>query len=243
MEECSSELFFHPGTTDCPSYPDSRPADSFRTFASSGQPINTMLECARYTQHMSDSSNITDLLRRWRDGDRDAENALFAVVMPNLRRLAHYFMKGERKGHTLQPTELVNQIYLKLIEAKDRDWQSRTHFFAIAARAMRRYLIDYARGRPRNEFVALGPIEEILPANSAKVHLAIAVDDLLDQLGQSNPQWCTVVELKFFLGLTDEEAAEMLGVKLRTMQRMWRDARVWLFEKMETRHAKQTAGR
>ena len=103
---------------------------------------------------------------------------------------------------------------------------------------MRRYLIDYARGHPRKEFVALGPIEEIMPANSAKVDLAIAVDDLLDQLGQSNPQWCTVVELKFFLGLTDEEAAEMLGVKLRTMQRMWRDARVWLFEKMETRHAK-----
>src|SRR5215471_8781935 len=115
---------------------------------------NTVLESAHCSQHMSKPGHITDLLWRWRDGNRDAENALFALVMPNLRRLAHYFMKGERKGHTLQPTELVNQIYLKLIEAKDRDWQSRTHFFAIAARAMRRYLIDYARGHPRKEFVA-----------------------------------------------------------------------------------------
>src|SRR5215469_16311481 len=117
---------------------------------------------------MSKPGHITDLLQRWRDGDRDAENALFALVMPNLRRLAHYFMKGERKGHTLQPTELVNQIYLKLTEAKDRDWQSRAHFFALAARAMRRYLIDYARGRPRNEFVGLAGLEDLLPANSAK---------------------------------------------------------------------------
>src|SRR2546422_6721852 len=101
---------------------------------------------------MSNPSDITDLLQRWRDGDRDAENDLFALVLPNLRRLAHYFMKGERKGHTLQATELVNQVYFKLVAAKDRDWRSRKHFFAIAARAMRRYLIDYARGRPRNEF-------------------------------------------------------------------------------------------
>src|SRR5215471_5371302 len=163
---------------------------------------NTVLECARCAQHMSKPGQITDLLWRWRDGNRDAENDLFALVMPDLRRLAHYFMKGERKGHTLQATELVNQVYLKLVNAKDRDWQSRKHFFAIAARAMRRYLIDHARGRPRNEFVALAGIEDMLPANSAKIDVAIAVDSLLDQLSQSNPDWCTVVELKFFLGLS-----------------------------------------
>jgi len=185
-------------------------------------------------------TDITDLLQRWRDGDRDAENELFAIVLPNLRRLAHYFMQGERKGHTLQATELVNQVYFKLVAAKDRDWRNRKHFFAIAARAMRRYLIDYARGRPRNEFVGLAGLEDMLPANSVKVDMALMVDGLLDQLSETKPDWCTVVELKFFLGLTDEEAAEMLGVKLRTMQRMWRDAREWLFVQTEAGRANQS---
>src|ERR1700680_5212867 len=108
--------------------------------------------------------DITQLLHAWRAGDREAENQLFALVLPNMRRLAHYLMKRERKGHTLQPTELVDQIYFRLVAAKDRDWQNRKHFFAIAARAMRRYLIDHARGRPSAEFVALGGFEDILPA-------------------------------------------------------------------------------
>ena len=112
----------------------------------------------------------------------DAENELFNLVFPNLRRLAHYLMKRERKGHTLQATELVDQIYFRLVAAKDRDWRNRRHFFAIAARAMRRYLIDHARGRPDAEFVALEGIEDFLPADSAKVDLAITVDRLLDQL-------------------------------------------------------------
>jgi len=191
---------------------------------------------------MSNSGDITELLRRWSEGSLAAENDLFALVLPNLRRLAHYFMKGERKGHTLQATELVNQVYFKLVAAKNRDWQSRKHFFAIAARAMRRYLIDYARGRPRNELVGIAGLEEMLPANSPKIDTALAIDGLLDQLSQTKPDWCTVVELKFFLGLTDEEAAEMLGVKLRTMQRMWRDARVWLFEQLEAGDGNQRTG-
>jgi len=105
---------------------------------------------------------------------------------------------------------------------------------------MRRYLIDYARGRPRNEFVGLADLEDMLPANSVKVDMALMVDGLLDQLSETKPDWCTVVELKFFLGLTDEEAAEMLGVKLRTMQRMWRDAREWLFVQTEAGRANQS---
>ena len=183
------------------------------------------------------TGDITLLLQKWRAGNRAAENELFAIVMPNLRRLARYFMKGERPGHTLEPTELVDQIYVRLVAAKDRDWQNRQHFFAIAARAMRRYLIDYARGRPDVEFVALEGIEKLLPADTAKLELAITVDGLLDQLAESKPEWCTVVEVKYFLGLTDEEAAETLGLKLRTMQRMWLDARQWLFEHLESRDA------
>ncbi len=193
---------------------------------------------------MSDqTADITGLLHKWREGSREAENELFALVLPNLRRLAHHLMRGERKGHTLQPTELVNQIYVRMVAAKDRDWQNRRHFYAIAARAMRRYLIDHARGRPRGEFVGLEGLEHLLPASSPKVDLAITVDSLLEELAKIKPEWCTLVELKYFLGLTDEEAADTLGLKLRTMQRMWREARQWLFEHMESRNVKQSAGR
>jgi RNA polymerase sigma factor (TIGR02999 family) len=185
--------------------------------------------------------DITQLLHQWRDGDREAENQLFDLVVPDLRRLAHYMMKGERQGHSLQATELVDQIYLRLVAAKNQDWQSRRHFFAIAGRAMRRYLIDHARGRPDAEFVAIEGIENLLPTDSAKVDLAITVDRLLSELAETQPDWCSLVEMKYFLGLTDEEAAEVLGMKLRSMQRMWRDARQWLFEHSESGHGKQSA--
>jgi RNA polymerase sigma factor (TIGR02999 family) len=155
--------------------------------------------------------------------------------------LAHYLMQRERKGHSMQATELVDQIYFRMVAAKERDWQNRKHFYAIAARAMRRHLIDHARGRPAAEFVALEGFENILPADSPKVDLAIAVDRLLDELSETKPEWSMLVEMKFFLGLTDEETAEAIGVKLRTMQRTWSDARRWLYTRMEPGHA-QSAG-
>jgi RNA polymerase sigma-70 factor (ECF subfamily) len=188
------------------------------------------------------TGDITQLLHKWREGDRQAENELFALVFPNLRRLAHYLMRGERKGHSLQATELVDQIYFRLVAAKDRDWRNRQHFFAIAARAMRRYLIDHARGRPDAEFLGIDGIRDFLPADSAKLDVAITVDRLLDQLSQTKPEWCDLVEVKYFLGLTDEEAADALGLTLRTMQRMWRDARRWLFEQGDSWSAEQSAG-
>jgi RNA polymerase sigma factor (TIGR02999 family) len=151
-----------------------------------------------------EAGDITRLLREWRSGSRDAENQLFDLVMPNLRRLAHYLMRAERKDISLQPTELVNQVYLRLVHAKNRDWQNRQHFFAIAARAMRRYLIDHARGRPKADFIALEGIEDLLPAGSPKAELALTVDQLLDELAKVEPEWCQVVEVKYFLGLTDE---------------------------------------
>jgi RNA polymerase sigma factor (TIGR02999 family) len=185
--------------------------------------------------------DITQLLQQWREGSREAENQLFALVLPNLRRLAHYMMQRERRDHSLQATELVDQIYIRMVAAKERDWQNRKHFFAIAARAMRRYLIDHARGRPSAEFVALEGFENILPADSGKIDLAITVDRLLDELAETKPDWSMLVEMKFFLGLTDEEAAEAMGVKLRTMQRTWSDARRWLYTRVEPGHA-QSAG-
>src|ERR1700729_3479847 len=123
---------------------------------------------------MSDSKgDITRLLHEWRQGSPGAENQLFDLVVPDLQRLAHYLMLRERKGHSLQATELVDQVYFRMVAAKERDWQNRKHFFAIAARAMRRYLIDHARGRPSAEFVALEGFENMLSADSGKIDLAI----------------------------------------------------------------------
>lgn len=191
---------------------------------------------------MPDARDITALLHEWRAGNPEAENELFRLVMPDLRHLAHYLMKGERKGHTLQATELVDQIYFRLIEAKNRDWHNRRHFFAIAARAMRRHLIDHARAR-QSGVVGIEGFEGFLPAGSRKLELALAVDSLLAQLAEEQPEWCSVVELKFFLGMTDEEAADVLGLKLRTLQRMWLEARKWLFSRMESARVTQTSGR
>jgi RNA polymerase sigma factor (TIGR02999 family) len=191
---------------------------------------------------MPAQGDITELLHLWRQGDRAAENELFARVLPKLRSLARYLMKGERKGHTLQSADLVGTVYMKMVRAKDRDWQNRAHFFAIAGRAMRRYLIDYARGRPDVEHIALDGVKDFLRADSDRVELAINIDQLLEKMSQVHPEWCTLVEIKYFLGLTDEEAADVLGLKVRTMQRKWRDARQWLFEQKESRHAQQSAG-
>jgi RNA polymerase sigma factor (TIGR02999 family) len=185
--------------------------------------------------------DVTLLLRQWREGSREAENQLFELVMPNLRRLAHYRMQRERRDHSLQATELVNEIYFRMVAARDQDWQNRMHFFAIAARAMRRYLIDHARGRPSAKFVALEAFENIIPADSARVDLAITIDTLLDELAKTEPECSMVVEMKFFLGLTDEEAAEAMGMKLHSMQRTWSKARRWLFTRMEQGRA-QSAG-
>jgi RNA polymerase sigma factor (TIGR02999 family) len=183
------------------------------------------------------TASITQLLQQWRTGDRSAENELFAIVLPRLRQLARFLMKRERPDHTLQATELVDEVYLRLVAAQDQDWRSRQHFFAITARVMRRYLIDYARGRPHAKHVALEGLENLVPSDESKLELAVEIDRLLEELMLVQPEWCTVVELKFFLGLTDEEAADAMGLRLRTLQRMWRDARQWLFERSELQRA------
>jgi RNA polymerase sigma factor (TIGR02999 family) len=127
----------------------------------------------------------------------------------------------------------VDEIYFKLVAAKDRDWRDRRHFFAISARAMRRYLIDRFRARPKADFVRLDHADLAVPASRSSPELALAIDGLLDELEQCNAELCTIVELKVFLGLKDEEASQVLEVPLRTLQRKWHDARRWLFEKLE----------
>src|SRR5262245_21265077 len=170
---------------------------------------------------------ITELLQRWRSGDLAAEERLFALVQPDLRRIAQHYMRRERRGHTLQPTDLLNETYLKLTGAKEVDWRDRGHFFALAARAMRRYLIDYARGRRGQVKLPLDDISPVVTADASNLELAIAVDRLLDELGKKNPDQCAMVELKYFLGLTDDEAAEALHLPVRTAQRRWLEARKW----------------
>jgi RNA polymerase sigma-70 factor, ECF subfamily len=177
------------------------------------------------------NGDVTELLRKWREGDRVAENQLFELVLPHLKRRARALLSNERRGHPLQATELVNDVYSTLVRAKDRDWRDRAHFFAIAARAMRWRLIDMGRRRHGREYVPVDGLNSLLRDRSVNLDLAMDVDRLLDELAATHPDWCVVVEVKCFLGLTDEEAGEALGWPLRTLQRMWRDARKWLFER------------
>ena len=184
-----------------------------------------------------DTDEVTLLLERMATGDREAENRLYEIVMPELRRLAQYMMKGERPNHTLQGTELVNRMYLRLTGSK-LSLRNRGHFFAIAARTMRRELIDYGRGRPKVTLVPMDGLPEKLLASHDRFEVALIIDKLLDEMNETMPEMCSIVELKFFLGLTDDETADALGLSLRTMQLCWQDARIWLFEKAEAQQCK-----
>jgi RNA polymerase sigma factor (TIGR02999 family) len=182
---------------------------------------------------------VTILLERVRAGDKAAENRLYEIVMPHLRRLAQRLLNGDRPNHTLQGTELVNRMYVRLA-GSDLSLRNRAHFFAIAARAMRRELIDYARSRPHVDFVPLDGLPEEALATNDKRDLILTIDELLDRLNDSMPVECSIVELKFFFGMTDEETAEALGLPLRSMQARWQDARIWLFEQAGAQHWKPT---
>jgi RNA polymerase sigma factor (TIGR02999 family) len=188
----------------------------------------------------AETPDVTRLLHEWSAGNRTAENELFALVMPDLRRVAGYLIRGERKGHSLQATELVNQIYVRLVAARNQNWENRRHFFAIAGRAMRRHLIDHARARPEVDFTTLTG-EILIPPAGASLNLALTIDMLLDRMEHVDRNWCQVVEVKYFLGLTDEEAADALDISLRTLQRRWRDARQWLFERLGPENAHRAA--
>jgi RNA polymerase sigma factor (TIGR02999 family) len=180
----------------------------------------------------SKPSEITRLLHQWRGGDRDAEARLFELLMPDLRKMADRVFRNEREGHTLQPTALVNEAFMRLARTKNVEWNDRGHFFAIAATIMRRYLIDYARARPNVELLPMEGLPDRVLGSYTKLELAVAVDSLLGELEQESSQRRNIVELKFFLGLTDEEAAEAMNLTLHTFQREWARARRWLFERL-----------
>lgn len=176
---------------------------------------------------------VTLLLHAWGAGDRAAEARLFELVLPELHKIAQCLMRRERPEHSLQATGLLNEAYCRLVNAREREWQNRHHFFAIAARAMRRLLIDHARGRPKVHFVAIDGAAEWLRASGHKIEEALAIDAALTGIESTHPDWCSIVELKFFMGLTDDETADALGMPLRTVQRKFGDARRYLFEKLE----------
>jgi RNA polymerase sigma factor (TIGR02999 family) len=177
------------------------------------------------------SHNITHLLKEWSAGDPQALDRLTPLVYEELRHQAARYLRRERRNHTLQTTALIHEAYLRLIDAKDVHWQSRAHFFAIAANLMRRILVDHARRRDADKrggsHVRVQLDEALAVADEADVDL-LAIDEALDRLAVIDPQQARVVELRFFSGLSVEETAAALGVSPKTVKRDWSVARAWL---------------
>lgn len=176
--------------------------------------------------------NITQLLLAWNDGDRAALEKLVPIVEAELRRLALGYLKRERPDHTLQPTALVNEAYLRLLDLKSAGWQNRTHFLGVAASVMRRILVDYAR-RHRNlkrggQFVRVSLDEEVISPAVQSADL-VALDEALERLAAIDARKSRIVELRFFGGLSVEETAEVLKVSPRTVKREWSLAQAWLY--------------
>lgn len=185
------------------------------------------------------SHQITQLLLDWSGGKRAALDELMPVVYEELRRLAKHFMRGQKAGHTLQTTALVNEAYLKLIDSNQVNWQDRTHFFAIAAQLMRRVLVDSARARNSLKRGGEGQIkitlnEEIENRSSEAEADLVALDEALEELSKLNERQSRIVELRYFGGLTEEEIAQTLDVSARTVRRDWSVARMWLFNRMKS---------
>ncbi len=176
---------------------------------------------------------ITVLLQRWRTGDRNAESRLFELLIPDLRKIAGFCLRGERQGHSMQSTMLVNEAFLRLANANQIDWHDRSHFLAVAARIMRRYLIDHARHKGSVVFIPMEGLPEPMGRKRSPSETALAIDMLLDELKEQSPELCEAVELKFFLGLNDDEAAKILGLPLRTFQRRYQRAKIWLFQRLQ----------
>lgn len=182
------------------------------------------------------ASNITQLLNDYQGGKKDALDELFPLVYGELRKLAANRLRGERSDHTLQPTALVHEAYLRLIEQHSADWQNRAHFFGLAAEMMRRILVNHAvknnaekRFGNRTRLV----LDEIVDfTNGADVNL-ILLDEALNKLAEFDPKQAKIVELKFFGGLTNEEIAEVTGVSDSTVKREWRIAKAWLHEQLK----------
>ena len=176
------------------------------------------------------ASAVTTLLRAWRRGDQAAFERLTPLVYDQLRRRARHYLRGERPNHTLRPTALVHEVYLRLVNLDQVDWQDRSHFFALAARQMRRILVDSARARryhKRGGGAVTVTFDEALAVSRRDPDL-VALDDALELLAQQDERKVRVVELRFFGGLTNDEIATALGISSDTVTRDWQMAKLWL---------------
>jgi len=175
--------------------------------------------------------DVTLLLGKLKHGDPAALAELVPIVYKELRRLAGHYLRGERIGHTLQPTALVHEVYLRLVGQQQADWQNRAQFMAVAAQLMRRILVDHARQRnavKRGVPIALGLEADRQRKATDGLEEVLAVDEALTRLSQFDPQQCRVVEMRYFGGLAVEEIAEVLGISPRTVDRDWAMAKAWL---------------
>ena len=181
---------------------------------------------------------ITRLLVDWRDGDQTALDRLVPLVYRELRRLAGYYMRRQRADHTLQTSALINEAYLRLIDHKNMRWENRAHFYAVAAQAMRRILVDHARSRGYAKrgggALKVSFDEAVIGAEERGAEL-IALDDALQDLAELDPRKSQVVELRYFGGLSVDETAEVIGVSPVTVMREWRSAKGWLLKAISKR--------
>ena len=180
------------------------------------------------------AEDISTLLRAWSDGDQSALEQLTPVVYDELHRLARRYMKGERSGHSLQTTALVNEAYMRLVDYERMQWQNRAHFFAVSAQLMRRILVEHAR---RHNLKRGGGVQHVSLDEAAMVHGdpdadLVTLDDAMNGLARIDPRKVQVVEMRFFGGLSVEETAEVLKVSPVTVKRDWRAARAWLYREL-----------
>jgi RNA polymerase sigma factor (TIGR02999 family) len=189
------------------------------------------------TSSLSSTPNVTQLLVAWGKGDREAFDRLMPQVRQELHRIADRYMAAERPGHDLQATALINEAYIRLVDWKNIQWADRAHFFGMAANMMRRVLVDHARRRDRvkrgGEAMQVSLLEAAhVPAPERADVLAL--DQALQQLEQFDPRKSRIVEMRFFGGLSLEEAAEALNVSVATVRRDWSLARAWLFRELKS---------
>ena len=188
------------------------------------------------TAPLPDPSQATQLLQRMSGGDEQAANELLPILYEELRNVAERFMSRERNDHTLQPTALVHEAYLKLVdEPHQPEWENRAHFVRFAARAMRNVLVDHARAKKtakRGEGLRKVPLDEVLAAFEERSLDVLALDEALEVLFAMDEQLARVVELRYFAGLTIAETAQVLGVSTPTVERAWRVARLWLLKRV-----------
>jgi RNA polymerase sigma factor (TIGR02999 family) len=186
---------------------------------------------------MAESASITKMLNQYQSGDRKVLDELFPVVYDELRRLARSRLQGERSDHTLQPTALVHEAYLRLIEQHSTNWQNRAHFFGLAAEMMRRILVNHAVKRNAEKRfgsqtkIALDDAIDVLAEREVDL---VALNDALDKLAEFDAQQAKIIELRFFAGLKIEEVAEVLGVSESTVKREWRVAKAWLHDRLKS---------